>query len=368
MKNISVPFNDLSRIHDPLIKKIDSKIQKMVKESSFILGKYVEEFENNYSNFTNSKYTIGCANGTDAIEIVLRALEIKQNDEVIIPSNTFIATALAVSNSGAIPVFADNDKNYLLDIEKVESLITKNTKAIIGVNLYGQMGFNKQLSEISKKYNLYFIEDSAQAHGALQNGKSPGYFSIASTYSFYPGKNLGAWGDGGCVTTNNKKLADQLLYLRNWGSKKKYFHNKQGFNSRLDPIQAIILNEKLNQLDKWNSYRNEVADYYLEHLDDSLILPYPLKYNYHVWHLFVIRIKNRNKVMKLGNENGIEFGIHYPKPIHKQKAYEKNKQYLTNIGNVDKYSPELLSLPIYPYMRKNEYQKVTNFLNNVKDK
>ena len=351
-----------------MLKTIDSKIQKMVRESSFILGKYVEEFENNFSSFTKSKYTIGCANGTDAIEIVLRALNIKQNDEVIIPSNTFIATALAVSRCGAIPIFADNDKNYLLDIKKVESLISKNTKVIIWVNLYGQMGFNKQLSEISKKYNLYFIEDSAQAHGALQDDKSPGYYSIASTYSFYPGKNLGAWGDGGCVTTNNKKLAEQIIYLRNWGSKKKYFHNKQGFNSRLDPIQAIVLNEKLKELDNWNNHRNEVADYYLEYLDDRFKLPYPLKDNYHVWHLFVIRTKNRNKIIKLGIENGIEFGIHYPKPIHKQKAYEKNKQYLTNIGNVDKYSPELLSLPIYPYMRKNEYQKVTNFLNNVKDK
>ena len=206
-----------------MLKTIDSKIQKMVRESSFILGKYVEEFENNFSSFTKSKYTIGCANGTDAIEIVLRALNIKQNDEVIIPSNTFIATALAVSRCGAIPIFADNDKNYLLDIKKVESLISKNTKVIIGVNLYGQMGFNKQLSEISKKYNLYFIEDSAQAHGALQDDKSPGYYSIASTYSFYPGKNLGAWGDGGCVTTNNKKLAEQIIYLRNWGSKKNIF-------------------------------------------------------------------------------------------------------------------------------------------------
>ena len=366
MKNISVPFNDLSRIHNPMINLINSKIETMAKESSFILGKYVEEFENNYSEFTQNKYCIGCGNGTDAIEIVLRSLEIGIEDEVILPSNTFIATALAVSRSGATPVFVDNDKNYLIETKEIENLITKKTKAIIGVNLYGQIGFNKILSDISKKYKLYFIEDSAQAHGALQNKKPPGYFSTASTYSFYPGKNLGAWGDGGCITTNNSKLANKIMYLRNWGSKKKYIHDEQGFNSRLDPVQAIILNEKLKYLKNWNEQRNEVADYYINNLDIKYNLPSVIKNNYHVWHLFVIRVKNRNKLMDLGKENNIEFGIHYPKPIHRQKAYSNNKQYQTKITNVDKFSSQLLSLPIFPHMKKNEYKKVTDFLNNVR--
>ena len=296
MNNLRVPFNDLSRIHNPLLKKISYKIEKLAKENNFILGKHVEEFENNFSVFTNSKFTISCGNGTDALEIVLRALNIGFKDEVIIPANTFIATALAVSRCGAIPVFVDNDKNYLIDTEKITKQITKNTKAIIGVNLYGQLGYNKKLSEISKKFKLYFIEDSAQSHGALQNNEPSGKYSIASTYSFYPGKNLGAWGDGGCITTNNSKLANKIKFLRNWGSTEKYIHNEKGFNSRLDPIQAIILDEKLKKLKGWNKQRNQVAKYYLDYLDEKYNLPYPVNSNYHVWHLFVIRVNNRKKV------------------------------------------------------------------------
>ena len=207
MTNIKVPFNDLSRIHKPIEEKIIKNIRSIVNKSSFILGEYVEEFEKNFSNFTNSKYSISCGNGTDAIELVLRALDIKNGDEVILQANTFIATALAVSRTGATPVFIDNGKDYLLDSDNISKAISKKTKAIISVNLYGQMGDNRLLHKIAKKNNLYFIEDSAQAHGATQNGKSPGNYSIASTYSFYPGKNLGAWGDGGCITTNNKQLA-----------------------------------------------------------------------------------------------------------------------------------------------------------------
>lgn len=362
MTNIKVPFNDLSRIHKPIEKKIIKNIRSIVNKSSFILGEYVEEFEKNFSNFTNSKYSISCGNGTDAIELVLRALDIKNGDEVILQANTFIATALAVSRTGATPVFIDNGKDYLLDSDNISKAISKKTKAIISVNLYGQMGDNRLLHKIAKKNNLYFIEDSAQAHGATQNGKSPGNYSIASTYSFYPGKNLGAWGDGGCITTNNKQLAEKLIYLRNWGSKKKYFHNTIGFNSRLDPIQAAVLNEKLNFLQEWNINRNEIANFYTENLSNKYELPKVNLGNFHVWHLYVVRTKKRNQLIEEGKKHNIEFGIHYPRPVHKQKAYSDLR--VKKLLNSEKQASELVSLPMFPKMKKNEIQKVVSFLNN----
>lgn len=365
MNNLVVPFNDLTRIHNPILKRITNEIEVMSKKSSFILGDYVEEFENNFSQFTECKYTIGCANGTDALEIVLRALNIGHKDEVIVPANTFIATALAVSRCGATPVFLDNDDYYLLNTSNIQSSINKNTKAIIGVNLYGQLGYNKVLKKIAKENKIYFIEDSAQSHGALQSNEPSGKHSIAATYSFYPGKNLGAWGDGGCITTNNKNLADRIRFLRNWGSTKKYIHNEKGFNSRLDPVQAIILNEKLKKLKEWNAERNYIADYYLNNLDEKYHLPIPVKLNYHVWHLFVIRVAKRKKIIETGKKNLIEFGIHYPKPIHRQKAFQDSKQYLTKINNADNFSSKLLSLPIFPNMKMEEMKKVVRFLNQV---
>jgi dTDP-4-amino-4,6-dideoxygalactose transaminase len=362
MTNIKVPFNDLSRIHKPIENKVIKNIRSIVNKNSFILGEYVEEFEKNFSNFTNSKYSISCGNGTDAIELVLRALDIKNGDEVILQANTFIATALAVSRTGATPVFIDNGKDYLLDSDNISKAISKKTKAIISVNLYGQMGDNRLLHKIAKKNNLYFIEDSAQAHGATQNGKSPGNYSIASTYSFYPGKNLGAWGDGGCITTNNKQLAEKLIYLRNWGSKKKYFHNTIGFNSRLDPIQAAVLNVKLNFLQEWNINRNEIANFYTENLSNKYELPKVNLGNFHVWHLYVVRTKKRNQLIEEGKKHNIEFGIHYPRPVHKQKAYSDLR--VKKLLNSEKQASELVSLPMFPKMKKNEIQKVVSFLNN----
>ena len=362
MTNIKVPFNDLSRIHKPIENKVIKNIRSIVNKNSFILGEYVQEFEQNFSKFSNSKYSISCGNGTDAIELVLRALNIKFGDEVIVQANTFIATALAVSRTGATPVFIDNGEDYLLDSDNISKAISKKTKAIISVNLYGQMGDNYLLHKIAKKHNLYFIEDSAQAHGATQNGKSPGKYSIASTYSFYPGKNLGAWGDGGSITTNNKKFADKLIYLRNWGSKKKYFHDVIGYNSRLDPIQAVVLNEKLKFLKEWNINRNEIATFYSENLSPKYILPKVNSGNYHVWHLYVIRTKKRNQLIDEGKKHNIEFGIHYPRPVHRQKAYSDLK--VKKLVNSEKQANELLSLPMFPMMKKNEMQKVVSFLNN----
>lgn len=356
---LKVPFNDLSRIHKPIENKIIKNFKRLVNDSEFILGKNIYEFEKNFSIFTNSRFTISCANGTDAIELILRSLDIGTGDEVLVPTNSFIATALAVTRSGAVPVFVDCDEFFLINTAYIEKHINKKTKAIIAVNLYGQLADLDNLSKISQLYNLHLIEDSAQSHGAenLSNNKNN---SIASAYSFYPGKNLGAWGDGGAITTNNSLLYKKLLLLRNVGSRKKYNHQIIGFNSRLQPIQGLVLNEKLKNLKLWNQQRNDIANLYLNNLKDekNIILPKILDDNFHVWHLFVIRTKKRNQIFKDINLHNVEFGIHYPKPIHRQLAYKNHTQYNSDFTNADKFSKEILSLPIFPLMKREEVNRV----------
>ena len=363
---IKVPFNDLSRIHNPIKKDILKDFEKVIEQSQFVLNEDIKKFENNFAKFTKSKYSISCANGTDALELILRALGITVGDEVIVPSNTFIATALAVSRTGATPIFVDNNSNYLISPEDVIKKINKRTKAVIGVHLYGQQAENSLLSSICKKNNLFYLEDSAQAHASLQNSSPPGKYGIAAAYSFYPGKNLGAWGDGGAVTTDNKKLMLKILELRNWGSVKKYVHNSIGYNSRLQPIQGLVLNRKLKDLHEWTEDRNSIASSYLEGFVDNkkILLPSISDGNYHSWHLFVIRIKKRSEVAQELMKKGIQTVIHYPIPIHNQKAYKEHKQYKSKIKNADLYGSELLSLPIFPKMKKTEINYVINAVNS----
>ncbi len=359
----TVPFNDLTRIHNPIEEKIMNKFSKIVKKNSFVLNKEVEEFENMFSKFSNSNFTIGCANGTDAIELILRGLGIGVGDEVIIPTNSYIATAYAVSRTGAKPVFVDNDEFYLINTNEVKKKISKKTKAIIAVNLYGQKADLKTLAQISKQNSLYLIEDSAQSHGA-RNSKFSNNYSIGAAYSFYPGKNLGAWGDGGAVTTDNKKLYEKMKLIRNQGSIEKYIHPEIGFNSRLQPLQGVVLSEKIKKLASWNKLRNEVADIYFEKLKkiDSIVLPKVRDGNSHVWHLFVIRTKNRDKILNEFTSHKVEFGIHYPIPIHRQKAYKDHKQFNSKIKNADNYGGQLLSLPIFPHMKNDEINRVVSVL------
>ncbi len=360
-----VPFNDLTRIHEPIKSKVITKFSKVVDRNSFVLNKEIGEFESLFSEFTNSKYTVSCSSGTDALELILRSLDIGENDEVILPTNSFIATALAVTRCGAKPVFVDNDEYYLINTSEVEKKITKKTKAIIAVNLYGQLADLKTLRKISDKNSIYLIEDSAQSHGAA-NKTFSNTQSIAAAYSFYPGKNLGAWGDGGAVTTNNKKLYEKILLLRNWGSVKKYHHEVLGFNSRLQPLQGIVLSEKIKKLAYWNRLRNNIAEMYYEELDgiDSLNLPEVKNGNYHVWHLFVIRLQNRDKILNDFIKHNVEFGIHYPVPIHRQKAYSTHKQHSKTFKLADSNAGQLLSLPIFPKMEKSEVNRVVSTLRN----
>ena len=366
-KHMKVPFNDLTRIHEPIKKKVITKFSKIVDQNSFVLNKEISEFENLFSEFTNSNFSVGCSSGTDALELILRALEIGQGDEVLLPTNSFIATALAVTRCGAKPVFIDNDEFYLIDTDLIENKISSKTRAIIAVNLYGQLADLKKLSALSKRYGVYLIEDSAQSHGANNNEYKNAY-SIAAAYSFYPGKNLGAWGDGGAVTTNNKKLYEKILLLRNWGSVVKYHHEELGFNSRLQPLQGVVLSEKIKKLSYWNDLRNEIANKYLSELSDisSISLPKIRKGNFHVWHLFVIRINRRDELMNHLRSNNIEYGIHYPIPIHRQNAYRNHTQFRKNFKRADLYSNKLLSLPIFPKMTKPEINAVISSLKSFK--
>ena len=363
-----VPFNDLSRIHNESIDDTFKIFKKIVNKSQFVLNDYIKNFEKDFASYTKQKYFVSCANGTDAIELILRGLDIGHGDEVILPTNSFIATSIAVSRCGAMPIFVDNDEFYLIDVEDVKRKITKKTKAIIAVNLYGQMADLSSLSKIAKKNNIYLIEDAAQSHGAHdQNLRNVGYYSMAAAYSFYPGKNLGAWGDGGGVTTNNKKLAEKLSALRVYGSEKKYYHKYQGFNSRLQPFQGYVLSKKLLALDSWNQERLEIAKTYNEAFNNnsSVITPKTFKNNKHVWHLYVLRVKNRNKTIKEALKLGVELSIHYPVPINKQLAYKNHKQSLSKFNNSDNFSKNIVSLPIFPKMKKNEVTKVIDTLVKV---
>ncbi len=363
---MKVPFNDLSRIHDPIKNNVMKKFSKVIDKNDFILNSDIERFENSFSKYTGQKFSISCSNGTDALELILRGLGIGVGDEVIVPINTFIATSFAVQNVGAKPVFVDNDEFYLIDVTQIESKITINTKAIIGVNLYGQICDVGKLKKIAKENNIKLIEDAAQSHGAMQGSKNVGDNSDAAAYSFYPGKNLGAWGDGGIVTTNSLSLYKKISKIRNFGSKKKYYHEIQGINSKLQPLQGILLEEKLKFLDEWNSDRNYIAERYIESLSEitDLFLPKTFPKNKHVWHLFVIQTKNRNKFIEFCNKNNVETGIHYPFPILKQKAYSSHFQKSEYFNKSYSEYDRLVSLPIFPKMREKEIDYVIKVVRN----
>ena len=363
---MKVPFNNLNIIHNQIKTKVDHKFNKIIKENSYLLSDEVDKFEENYSTFTNTKYTISCSNGTDALELILRGLEIGLKDEVILPSNSFVASCFPIINVGARPVFVDCDEYYLIDTEAIEKKITNKTKAIIAVNLYGQIANIKKLKQIADKYKIYLIQDSAQSHGATSS-YDHNKLSIASAYSFYPGKNLGAWGDAGAVTTNNKKLSLKIKAISNQGGIKKYEHSYIGGNSRMDALQACVLNEKLKHIKSWNKQRNKIADIYLAELSDNekIVLPKKFENNYHVWHLFVIRVKNRNDVLKRMADDGIMCGIHYPKLISNQKFLKGHTQYKNKFTNASAYEKNIISLPIYPGMSQKQALLVCKSLDKI---
>lgn len=363
---IKVPFAELKTLDEELKGEILPKIEEVYDNGWFIGGENVKKFEEDFAKYCNRKYCISCGNGLEAIELSLLGNDIGKGDEVIVCAHTFIASALAISKVGAKPIFVDPEMDYyLIDPMKIEEKITDNTKAIITVQLYGQSCEMEEINKIAKKYNLKVIEDAAQAHGALYKNKKVGSLGDIAAFSFYPGKNLGALGDGGAVVTDDENIAKKIREIANYGSSIKYHHNYKGTNSRLDEIQAAILDIKLKKLDLMNSYRNMVANKYLQGIDNKdVILPKINENNKHVWHLFVVRTDNREEFMNYLKDNGIETGIHYPIPIHKQKAYEEfNSQ---SYPNAEELARTVVSLPMYYGISDDKIDYVIDKVNSYK--
>ena len=355
----NIPLVSIDRENIFLIKKITSSLRDTIINNNLILGNEVTKFEEEFASFCGVSHAIGTGNGFDALYIALKALGIGKNDEVIIPVNSFIASALAVTHCGATPVFIDCcDDNFLLDLNKLPSLITKKTKAIIPVHLHGFPVDMGELLKVTKKNKIFVLEDCAQAHGASINGKRIGNFGDIAAFSFYPTKNLGCLGDGGMITTNNKKLMEKVRAIRNYGSLRNKQFNVIGVNSRLDSLQASILSIKLNYLDRWNNKRSELASIYLEILKDvrELILPISMINHIPVWHLFVIRCVDgsRNKLKQYLYKNKIITGIHYEKTINSTKAYDLKMKFI----NADRNAKQYLSLPLHPFLKKSEVRSV----------
>lgn len=323
-----IPFLNLKEINRKYRSELIEEFAKFLDSGWYILGDRVKQFETEFADFCQVKHCIGVANGLDALVLIIRAYKelgrLKDGDEVIVPANTYIASILAITENGLTPVLVEPDlAMYILDENKIEASVTFKTKAILAVHLYGQLCNMTSINAIAKKYDLIVIEDSAQSHGASQNGKKSGNLGDASGFSFYPGKNLGALGDAGAITTNDDELASILNILRNYGSEKKYFNQLQGVNSRLDELQAGLLSVKLKYLTEETEVRRQIAIAYLEGINNpNLILPKVLDSNAHVWHLFVVRTSNRDKLQQFLIEKGVQTVIHYPIPPHKQNAYK----------------------------------------------
>ncbi|APW66138.1 aminotransferase [Poseidonibacter parvus] len=362
-----IPFLDLKGINAQYREELITACTKVIDSGWYIQGTECNEFEKEFAQYCGTKYAIGVANGLDALILILRAYKelgiIKDGDEVIVPSNTYIASILAISQNNLVPVLVEPDINtYLIDSSKIEGKITSKTKAIMPVHLYGQTCQMDNINAIAKKYNLKVIEDSAQSHGAYYKDKRCGNLGDASGFSFYPGKNLGALGDGGVVTTNDEELANAIKALGNYGSYKKYENLYKGVNSRLDEIQAAMLRIKLRYLDKEIEKRREIANYYLENIkNDNLILPTVREENNHVWHLFVIRTNKRDELQKYLLDNEIQTLIHYPLAPHKQEAYKEWKSVKCPIS--EKIHNEVLSLPIGGVQSLKQTIKIVNILN-----
>ncbi len=350
---MKVPFLDLQPAYLELQQELDDAYKRVMLSSHYILGQEVEKFENEFALYCGVSHCIGVGNGLDALHLILRGYDIGAGDEVIVPANTYIATWLAVTYAGATPVPVEPDTTYNLDPLLVEAAITPRTKAIMPVHLYGQTADMDAIRKIAQKYNLKVIEDGAQAQGARYNGTRAGALSDAAGFSFYPGKNLGAFGDAGAIVTNDSVLADKIRQLRSYGSSIKYQHDIKGFNSRLDELQAAFLRVKLKKLTEWNERRSKIAQQYLTGLQGlSIELPIVLDCNEPVWHLFVIRSQSRNQLQKKLSERGIGSLIHYPCAPHEQAAYQEFSHYEGVLPRTERWQHEILSLPIYPHMNE----------------
>ena len=361
-----IKFLDLHKINQRFKSEIDLAIREVLDSGWYLLGEQNKKFESNFAAYCGARYCIGCANGLDALRLIIKAYGFGKGDEIIAPANTYIASILAITDNGCSPVLVEPDLDtYNINPDLIEAKITDKTKAILVVHLYGQAVKMDKIWALAKKYNLKIIEDSAQAHGAYYNDKRVGSLGDASGFSFYPGKNLGALGDGGAVTTNDEALAQKIRALANYGSHKKYENIYQGLNSRLDEIQAAVLDVKLKYLDSDNAKRKEIAQYYLQNIKNPLIsLPQTYSENSHVWHLFVVRVKDRARFQNYLNDNGIQTIIHYPIPPHKQECYKELNHLSFKI--TEQIHSEIISIPISPVMSDSQIQKVVEAINSYK--
>ncbi|HLD37722.1 MAG TPA: DegT/DnrJ/EryC1/StrS family aminotransferase [Candidatus Nanoarchaeia archaeon] len=376
---MKVPFADITRDENEtfiegegLLKdRIKKNIEDVIERKNFILGDYVGQFERDFAGYCGTKYCIGVGNGLSALELSLISLGIKQGDEVITAANTFNATVGAILKTGARPAFVDADyKNFNIDVSQIRQKITDNTKAIIPVHLYGQLAGIGDILFFAKNHNIKVVEDACQAHGAMFRGMRAGSFGEAGCFSFYPGKNLGAYGDAGAVVTDDEAVADCLKKMRNYGQAKKYMHDSKPDNSRLDTIQAAVLVEKLKVLDKWNEMRIKNAEIYRQKLGDvpEIELPGERKEGGHVYHLFVIKTEKREGLEKYLEEKGVQTGKHYPVPIHLQPCFSHLGYKKGDFPVSERLSENILSLPMFPSLREEEINYVSGCIKDFYSK
>ena len=360
-KHPNVPFVDLGVQYRAISAEIDDAISKVIQDADFILGREVRLFEEEFAEFCDSSYAVGVDSGTSALELALRAFDIGPGDEVITAANSFIASALGISHAGAKPVLVDVDPfTYTLDVKALERAITRRTKAIIPVHLYGHPAHMGPIRQLADRHGLVVIEDACQAHGASYKGKRVGSLGHSAAFSFYPGKNLGAYGDGGMVVTKDRKIADRLEMLRNYGQKEKYKHLFRGYNRRLDTMQAAILRVKLKYLEKWNAARRWNAKLYQKHLEGSgVVVPGEAGGAESVWHLYVIRTERRDALKEHLVSKGINASIHYPIPIHLQPAYQDLGYKRGDFPVTEAHADRILSLPMYAELSDRQIEFIS---------
>ncbi len=365
-----IPFVDLRAQYLSIKAEIDEAIQRVLDTTAFVLGREVEAFEAAFAEYVGARFCVGLNSGTAAVQLAVMACGIGPGDEVIVPANTFFATAEGVSTANAVPVFVDADPvSYNLDTSKIEAAITARTRAIMPVHLYGQAADLDPILEIAARHNLLVIEDSAQAHGSLYKGKRVGALGHAGCFSFYPGKNLGAYGEGGAVVTNDPEVARRLRLLRDHGSEQKYRHEIIGYNFRLEGIQGAVLGVKLRHLDKWNDLRRQHAARYNELLAASpLILPREMPYAGHIYHLYVVQTEERDALQKRLAEAGVQTGIHYPVPVHLQPAYAFMRHRPGDFPEAEKQARRVLSLPMFPELTGEQIEEVAEVINRSDNK
>ena len=355
------PLLDILFIENKILKLF----KKTLKSGNYVLGKNVKKFEKNFARYNQSNHCVGVASGTDAIYLAIKSLEIGKGDEIITVANTASATISAIIQSGAKPILIDIDEYYLIDTNKIEKYITKRTKAILPVHLYGQLCDMKKIIQIAKKYKLKIIEDCSQSHGAQLDKKKAGSYGDIGCFSFYPTKNLGSIGDAGAIITNNNLIYQKLLKMREYGWKPKFNSNIYGWNSRLDEIQAGILNIKLDILNLLNQKRIKIANYYNDNIkNDQIILPKKnFKNTKHVYHLYVVRVEKREKFINFLLKKSIQCSIQYPFPINKQKFFSNKIKY-DNLTNTEKFAKQIISLPMYPFLKNDDIKYIVKVINN----